>query len=358
MSLIAHYKLEGNANDSSGYSFDGSPVDITYTDGKLGQCGVFNGSTSRIVLGTGVDLFPLPNFSISTWFKSAGTTATTGTSPGLCGFTYGIRLFVYDDRVQFGLDNGTSFTYLTSPTTYNFYTDNQWHHVVATATGSERNLYIDGEHVGSLSDTWLGETRWPTNALNIGQDNNNTNYHFTGEIDDFRIYDHALSQKEVKELSKAKVLHYKFDDFQEPTENIFPRDSHSLAFISAYDGTSYGFGSATNIQQVIDNTLQRDDRASVTKVSRINSGVSQRTYVSLNLNSPLNVTKVVSFWYLGTYGSVIRPYNNDGSASLYYLDSGGNWVGGGTAVNIPVSEDVWQKITVKIENNGTTAGTG
>lgn len=43
-----------------------------------------------------------------------------------------------------------------------------------------------------------------------------------GKMDDVRVYNHALSLKEVKELSQAKILHYKFDDFQEPTENFIP----------------------------------------------------------------------------------------------------------------------------------------
>lgn len=31
-------------------------------------------------------------------------------------------------------------------------------------------------------------------------------------LNDVRIYDHALSQAEVKELSKALFVHYTFDD--------------------------------------------------------------------------------------------------------------------------------------------------
>jgi hypothetical protein len=31
-------------------------------------------------------------------------------------------------------------------------------------------------------------------------------------MNDFRIYDHALSTKEVEEIAKGLVLHYKLDD--------------------------------------------------------------------------------------------------------------------------------------------------
>ena len=144
----------------------------------------------------------------------------------------------------------------------------------------------------------------------------------------------------------------------EPTTNIFPRSSTTLAFTSAYDGSNYGFGSATNIQQEFDDSLRPKSKSRITKVSRINSGVNQRTYVHVGLHSPLSSVRVVSFWYYGTYGSTIRPYNNDGSASLSYLDSNGTWVGSGTGINIPVSTNQWQKISIRITNNGTSAGTG
>jgi hypothetical protein len=38
------------------------------------------------------------------------------------------------------------------------------------------------------------------------------NYQLKGYLNDVRIYDHCLSPKEVKEISKGLVLHYKMDD--------------------------------------------------------------------------------------------------------------------------------------------------
>jgi len=40
-----------------------------------------------------------------------------------------------------------------------------------------------------------------------------TPYYFTGKINDVRIYDHALSTKEVEEIAKGLVLHYKLDNY-------------------------------------------------------------------------------------------------------------------------------------------------
>jgi hypothetical protein len=56
------------------------------------------------------------------------------------------------------------------------------------------------------------------------------------DINDVRIYDHALSQAEVKELSKALVVHYTFDDIcAEPTTNIITgiKSAHGKASLES-----------------------------------------------------------------------------------------------------------------------------
>jgi hypothetical protein len=46
-SAVATYNLDGDANDLGG-NYDGTASNVTYTDGKFGQCAVFNGSSSYI----------------------------------------------------------------------------------------------------------------------------------------------------------------------------------------------------------------------------------------------------------------------------------------------------------------------
>ena len=59
-------------------------------------------------------------------------------------------------------------------------------------------------------------------GLTIGRETYASGYFsFNGDLCDMRIYDHALSQAEVKDLSKALAVHYTFDDMlAESTTNI------------------------------------------------------------------------------------------------------------------------------------------
>ena len=63
----ALYQLDGNANDTCG-NYNGTASNMTWTTGKFGECGVFNGtngaSGSRILLSNDVDQYPM---SVSCW---------------------------------------------------------------------------------------------------------------------------------------------------------------------------------------------------------------------------------------------------------------------------------------------------
>ena len=63
--------------------------------------------------------------------------------------------------------------------------------------GSSQTLYIDGISQGSETMTNIT----PVDYIGTGQTGNN-DYHFTGKIDDVRIYNRALSSDEITRLYK------------------------------------------------------------------------------------------------------------------------------------------------------------
>jgi hypothetical protein len=189
--------------DLSGNSKNGSLIGGTSYNASNNGTFYFDGVNGVINFGTGSTFFPLTNFAIDMWFSSDGTTPTTGTSPGLFGGTYGMRLFVGSSALSFYLDSGTAFPGISSPSSYSFY-NSSWHHVVAQSTANTMSLYIDGSlAVSSSITTWLGITRWPTNSFNFGQDNNNVMYYFRGKMGPIKMYRRVLTATEVTQNFNA-----------------------------------------------------------------------------------------------------------------------------------------------------------
>jgi hypothetical protein len=56
-------------------------------------------------------------------------------------------------------------------------------------------------------------------------------------IQDVRIYNHALSLKEIKDLNKALLLHYNFEDNFGTTNIVTNPNSWNNTSIYSYDGS-------------------------------------------------------------------------------------------------------------------------
>lgn len=184
--------------DISGSGKNGSLVNMNSSNYSATNGGIltFDGTNETVNFGTGNTFFPMYAFTMDMWFRCDGTTPTTGTDPGLFGWTYGLSLRVRSTSLMAYIDNGTSATYLYSPSTYSFF-DSSWHNVSVQANSTTMWLYIDGKSAGSVETTWSGTTRWATNTANIGRDNNNINYYFRGAISNFKIYNRVLTADEV-----------------------------------------------------------------------------------------------------------------------------------------------------------------
>jgi hypothetical protein len=211
MGLVAWYRFDdGDARDYSGNDNHGEAHGATPADGKIGQAMEFDGND---YVSFQNPLIEGQSFSIAFWAKTFATSnqcfACTRTVVG-----NGLSIFILDGN-YLRFDTGSQWS-----TGYLMPTD-KWVHIAATRDGHRKALYVNGKLFSSTASVGTMATLSDVFMLGASHSNGSSlgNY-LRGNIDDMRIYDHALSEKEVKELSKAKILHMKFDDFQEPTSNL------------------------------------------------------------------------------------------------------------------------------------------
>ena len=161
----------------------------------------FNGTGSviSVLLNPSASGFwPINQFSLEAWFKSPslGLNQTLG---GIFGFTYGIRCYLLNSGAIRFIVNSTTSSAVTITDTSKNYFDNQWHHVIAINNGLSSSLYVDGTLKTAAAAPWNGTSPWPTNGLNIGRDNNDAVYYFSGSMAPIKVYNKALTAAEVQQ---------------------------------------------------------------------------------------------------------------------------------------------------------------
>ena len=224
MSLVAWFPFDGDIKDYSGYNLNLK----VYTspsfdsDGKIGKCLTTGGLT--IPASHTKRIFNKYNQSICFWYyNTEETPSTTGhhiiTGPNGMDGKYPGRsysLFSYPNNNDLHLSmynesgNGKIVAFVIS----GVLTNKKWTHVCLTNRNGTIRAYINGEVKHTLT---INPDDWDTSFIYDYTLINNSVYH---KINDFRIYDHALSDKEVYEISRAKILHYTFDENKEPTKNL------------------------------------------------------------------------------------------------------------------------------------------
>ena len=98
---------------------------------------------------------------------------------------------------------------------------NTWTHLACSHKNGVTKLYKNGVYVGEASGEANALVSDASNFC-VGRETYASGYFsFNGYLNDVRIYNHALSAKEVKEISKGLVLHFPMrDEYIENTTNI------------------------------------------------------------------------------------------------------------------------------------------
>ncbi len=159
------------------------------------------------------------NFTISFWCRSANTAtyaSILSDKDWYTGYNKGFVFAFQTNYIKFNIGDGTHRIDLVSQTGLN---DNQWHHVAASVTRTGTAiLYIDGINVASNSATALTDIT-SGYKLTLGSDAVN-NYPYTGQIDEVRIWEGALTQDQLREnmhltslVGEANLINYfQFND--------------------------------------------------------------------------------------------------------------------------------------------------
>lgn len=190
--LVAHYPLNGNANNVFGTN-NGTIVGATSTTNRFGQAGSaysFNGSAH--IDFAAPPLTQVDNWTVSAWvkpnnFTQEGIAVHVGLDNGGTGDGYG-----------FGLRNSATLEMLSPATGYRSSGQalpgtNQWSHIVMTRSNA-LTFYVNGvQSVNNTATSYL-----PPSDFTIGSQNGLR--FFNGLVDDVRIYNRPLASNEVSQL--------------------------------------------------------------------------------------------------------------------------------------------------------------
>jgi len=199
------------------YASDGSPLEASSYSLKL------DGTDDYVELGDVSSLSSAAAFSISLWVNAPTVTSPaetffrsgTGTGNSITMYQSGSSILFY-----LGLGSGTNISGITWS---GMLLNNSWRHIAAVYGSSSLSLYIDG----SLATTSAYNANAVPSAtastagddFTIGSYQNGASNELDGYMDDFAIFDSALTSSEVFNIKNnaiyptAKLKHlYKFEN--------------------------------------------------------------------------------------------------------------------------------------------------
>ncbi len=199
---LVHFELEGNPLDSSGNgnhaTATGSP---TYVVGHDGQAIDLDGSNDYLSIPSGL-IRGVDNLTIATWVNWDGG----GAWQRIFDFGDGTGRYLFlspsagSGKLRFAINNGkgeqiVENTVLETGT---------WVHLAVTLSDWTTTLYVNGVAVAS-NVAAINPTAFDFKPANnyIGKSQFGADPLFNGRIDDFRIYNYALTASQVKEVKNG-----------------------------------------------------------------------------------------------------------------------------------------------------------
>lgn len=220
-SLIANFPLNNLANssvkDSSGnsndISLDGDVTQVEDRHSTANEALRFDGASSYGNMTIDLDEALM---TMTMWFR------TSEKGGGLFSTIDGKKTYRHDRDVYLD-DSGNvcSYVYRSSEGTETIcssnkdYADGSWHHIAFRLDGTNQAIFIDGTK-SAQGNKGTSYFRDQTNVWLARSHKAPLNNYFEGDIDDFRIYSSALTDKEIHEfydIDNSLILDLKFDTY-------------------------------------------------------------------------------------------------------------------------------------------------
>lgn len=304
--LVAHYKLDGNANDASTNSNNGTAsTGVTYGTDNLSlanMAGVFNNSYIEAPNIAALNISD--EITISAWIyldkvnpvgNGSGAYGSIVIEKGLASNNiHNYKLFIYtttaDSSKVFanfainGTDNNAHGVY--SPTNQPL-SKKTWHLITGTYDGTEMKLYMDGVLIDNNN---IGTKTMKTNSepLRIGKTiSSGFPYPFYGKINDVRIYNRALSASDVAKLySRTNSIYHTVNV---NNVSIYPNPSNGVFTIKTVETNT-----ATTIIDAVGKIVFQQNLESANEhsvdLSNLKAGIY---FVSLKTNSSIQTKKII-----------------------------------------------------------------
>jgi len=212
--------------------------------GKIGNAVQLSGNGEYIALPNGI-VSGLHDFTISTWVNPSVNAAWsrvfdfgTGTNDYMF-----LTLSAGGGPMRFAITtsgNGAE-QQLNAPGNLPL---NTWSHVAVTLSGTTGTLYINGQPVATNNNMTLNPAALGTTNQNwIGRSQFPADPYLAATVDDFQIYDHALSASDIAALAGGQpgagnVASYKFDEDSGPIALDSSGNGHNATIIGVGNVTT------------------------------------------------------------------------------------------------------------------------
>ena len=252
-------------------------------DGKIGKCYKNSGTNANVTTNINITI---KQFSMSAWVRIDTLQSNWCRSWGLIG----------DDSLYIGFgcehSNGTAlgFHYCktfdgTNTTIFDYYPVGpevgSWVHYAVTYDGTNYYMYKNGVLIRSAAVNKQNVTSTLTGLKLFG---GYGSYCAKHSLNDVRLYDHCLSPKEVKEISKALVCHY-------------PLDNNGIGNINYFKNSNFYSSTTTDWYSVNGSSIRvetKDRRKCITGTKGTSSNICGQTNTSYSYVGGSQVTFTIS----------------------------------------------------------------